>query len=1029
MMTSRPRLVVIGNGMAGARLMEDVIARSPDGFEIVIFGDEPRGNYNRILLSGVLAGTHRPDDILINPLEWYRRHGVTLHAGVRAQRLDLDSRVVIGASGLRESYDTLVLATGSQPLLPSIAGLVHDDGTLKDGAFVFRTVDDCERIAARIRESRTAIVIGGGLLGIEAARGLLNHGLDVRLVHLAKHLMDVQLDRDAGRILQRQLEAMGLRVLTARSTTAIVGNDRVRGILFNDGTTLDGDMVVVAAGIRPNVQLAKDAGLAVNRGIVVGDDLGCEGRADVFAIGECAEHRGRLYGLVAPLWEQARVLADRLTARRPDALYVGSGLTTKLKVAGLDVAVMGLKDAVADEDEIVSYTEPSRGVYKKLIVRGNRLAGAILMGDPAVVPGITQAFIDERPLTDQRAALLFPLPIVAPPPAPEQIPDDTRICDCNAVSKAQIVDAVLRGARSVQAVCDATRAATGCGSCRPEVQRIVELASRGFDAPNLLASPAALPAPTRDDNAQVVTFSKIEKLKQEKDGLDLLAETPALAQSGWQSISDSDRERLKWLGVFFRKQTPGKFMMRLRLSNGFATSTQVRVIAGISETFGTGSVDITTRQQIQIRGFDIEQLQEIWSRLDAVGVISLQTGMDNIRNVIGCAAAGVSKHELFDASPIVHQFTDMFLRNKEFTNLPRKFNVGITGCNEHCTHAESQDLALTPAVARIDGRDRNGFNVAIGGKMGSGGCRMATPLDIFVEPYRAAALCREIVLLFRDHGSRAQRTRARLAFLLDSWGVDRFRSEIERRWAGQLERAGHDTRTSRSADHLGVHAQAQPGLSYVGLLVPVGRIKATDLRDAARVADAYGSGELRFTTSQNIIVPNVPDAKLSALLADPLVEALQHDPPGAARGLVACTGIDYCHFALIETKELAVKTAAYLSTRFAHERRFTTHWSGCPAGCGNHAAADIGLLGKNIRVNGEIVEAVDVYVGGRAGPEARPGTRLLEDVPCDELPAVLERVVPYITGQKTARLRAVGRSSGVQPPPSDHSSATGHAIV
>jgi len=1028
-MTSRPRLIVIGNGMAGARLVEDVIARSPDGFEIVVFGDEPHGNYNRILLSGVLAGTHRPQDILINPLEWYRRHGVTLHAGVRAERLDLDSRVVMGAGGVRESYDTLVFATGSQPLLPPIEGLVHDDGTLKDGAFVFRTIDDCERIAARTRESRTAIVIGGGLLGIEAARGLLNRGLEVHLVHLTTHLMDVQLDRDAGRILQRQLEAMGLRVLTARSTTAIVGEDRVRGVRFSDGTTLAGEMVVVAAGIRPNVQLAKGAGLAVNRGIVIGDDLACEGRPRVFAIGECAEHRGQLYGLVAPLWEQARVLADRLTARRADALYAGSRLTTKLKVAGLDVAVMGLKDAVADEDEIVSYTEPSRGVYKKLIVRGNRLAGAILMGDPAVVPGITQAFVDERPLTDQRAELLFPLPVVAPPPAPEQIPDDTRICDCNAVSKAQIVDAVLRGARSVQAVCDATRAATGCGSCRPEVQRIVELASRGFDAPDLLASPAALPMPTRDDNAQILTLNKIEKLKQEKDGLDLLPETPSLAEGGWQSISDNDRERLKWLGVFFRRQTPGKFMMRLRMPNGFATSTQVRTIAGISETFGTGSVDITTRQQIQIRGFDIEQLQEIWSRLDAVGLTSLQTGMDNIRNIIGCAAAGLSKHELFDASPIVREFTEMFLLNKEFTNLPRKFNVGISGCNEHCTHAESQDLALTPAVATLDGRDRNGFNVAIGGKMGSGGCRMATSVDIFVEPDRAAALCREIVLIFRDHGSRAQRTRARLAFLLESWGVDRFRGEIEARWGKRLERAGRDTRLSRSADHLGVHAQAQPGLNYVGLLVPVGRISSAELRDTARVADAYGCGEVRFTTGQNIIVPNVPDTKLSALLADPLLETLPHDPPGAARGLVACTGIDYCHFALIETKELAVKTAAYLSTRFAHERRFTTHWSGCPAGCGNHAAADIGLLGKNIRVNGEIVEAVDVYVGGRAGPDARPGTRLLEDVPCDDLPDVLERVVPYITGQKSTRIRDAERSTAVQPFATDQSAAPGHAIV
>jgi NAD(P)H-dependent nitrite reductase large subunit len=990
--------------MAGARLVEDVIAKGgARHFDISVFGDEPHGNYNRILLSGVLAGTHRLDDIVINPLSWYAANGVRLHAGNRAEHLDTQARRVFGADGVSEPYDALVLATGSRPLLPRIEGLMSEDGSFTGGVFVFRTVDDCERMLAHARTARTAVVIGGGLLGIEAARGLHNHGLDVHVVHLTPHVMDAQLDPPASRVLQRQLEVMGLQVLTGRSTVALLGGTSVSGVRFADGSTRACDMVVIAAGIRPNVQLAQSAGLHVQRGILVGDDLACPGTEGVYAIGECAEHRGQLYGLVAPLWEQAQVLSDRLTGRRPDASYTGSRIATKLKVAGLDVAVMGMKDPTEEEDEVVSYAEPSRGIYKKLIVRDGRLVGAILIGDGPLVPTVAQAFSDGGPLADRRSELLFPLLIDLPAATPDQLPDAAQVCDCNAVSKAQIVDAVLRGASSLQAVCAMTRAGTGCGSCRPEVQKIVELACRSVEAPALLTPPPA-PNPTSasvaDQEGVVVTLTKIERIKKEKDGLDIIPDIPLLAQGGWENISDADRERLKWAGVFFRRQTPGRFMMRLRIANGFTDAAQVRAIADVAEEFGTPFVDITTRQQVQIRGFGIEQVPAILDRLEGVGLLSLQTGMDNIRNVIGCAVAGLTPAELFDASPVVREFTDMFVRDKAFTNLPRKFNVGISGCTEHCTHAESQDLALTPAVKVIAGQKRSGFNVAIGGKMGSGGCKLTTPLDIFAEPQEAAALCREIVLLFRDHGSRAARNRARLSFLLEAWGADRFRREVEQRAGSTLERAGRDARIVRAADHIGIHKQKQPGLNYAGLLVAVGRVPVTQLREVARVALEYGNGEIRFTTTQNVIIPNVPDGLLAALAADSLLADLPDDPHGAMRGLVACTGIDYCHFALIETKELAVVTARELARRLPHDQRVTTHWSGCSAGCGNHAAADIGLMGKNVRVNGQLIEAVDVFVGGRAGPNARAGVKMLEDVPCTELPTVLEALIPYVTGKR-----------------------------
>ena len=1024
-MTPRSRLVVIGNGMAGARFVEEMTARDAHRrFQITVFGDEPHGNYNRILLSGVLAGTHRPEDILINPLSWYLANGIALRAGVRVERIDTQEKIVVAQDGTREPYDALVIATGSRPWLPPIDGLVSDTGTLKNGAFVFRTIDDCDQMIARARSATAAVVIGGGLLGIEAARGLRNHGLSVTIVHLMPHVMDAQLDAAAGRILQRQLETMGLTVITNQTTSAVLGGEQVAGVRFADGRSIECGMVVVAAGIRPNTDLARSAGLEVKRGIVVGDDLACAGAEGVHAIGECSEHRGQTYGLVAPLWDQACVLADRLSGRKPDASYTGSRLSTKLKVAGLDVAVMGAKEAAEEDDEVVSYSEPSRGVYKKLVVRDHRVVGAILIGDGPIVPTITQAFADGRRIADERAELLFPPPAVAPKPSPERLSDEVRVCDCNAVSKAQIVEAVLSGARSLQAVCDRTRAGTGCGSCRPEVQRIIEVACQGVEEPAVLVSPtAASVAAATAPRDVVVTLNKIERLKREKDGLDILPDIPRLAEGGWEAIGDDDRERLKWAGVFFRKQTPGRFMMRVRIPNGFANAEQITTIADISQEFGTGSIDITTRQQAQIRGFAIEHLPEIGRRLEQAGLLSLQTGMDNIRNVIGCAAAGLTKAELFDASPVVHEFTEMFVGNKAFTNLPRKFNVGISGCTEHCTHAESQDLALTPAVKDVDGQKVHGFNVAIGGKMGSGGCRLASPLDLFVDPAAAAALCREIVFIFRDHGSRGARNRIRLSFLLEEWGSERFRAEIEQRMGRSLERAGRDARIPRSADHVGIHQQKQSGLNYAGLLVAVGRVSAAQLRAVAHASVAYGNGDVRLTTIQNVIIPNIPDAKLAAFRTDPLLQELPCDPPGAMRGLVACTGIDYCHFALIETKELAVKTAEHLAARLPHGLRVTTHWSGCPSGCGNHAAADIGLVGKNVRVNGELVDAVDVYIGGRAGPQAKAGVKMLEDVPCSELPSVLEALIPY-AGRRHAPTPAVAPTASSPSPPEPTASAS-----
>jgi ferredoxin-nitrite reductase len=493
-------------------------------------------------------------------------------------------------------------------------------------------------------------------------------------------------------------------------------------------------------------------------------------------------------------------------------------------------------------------------------------------------------------------------------------------------------------------------------------------------------------------------MNKIEAIKQKKDGLDVLQDVARFAQVGWEAIPEDDRERLKWTGVFFRKQTPGNFMMRVRIPNGISSAEQFRTIAEISEEFGKGFADITTRQQLQLRWFKIENVPEIWRRLEAVGLVSLQTGMDNIRNVVGCPAAGLTPNELFDASAVAREFTQLFVGNKEYTNLPRKFNVTITACKENCTHAETQDLALTPAVKEIEGQEVSGFNVAAGGKMGSGGYRMASPLNLFAPRQEAAEICSHVVRIFRDHGFRELRTKARLAFLLDDWGVEKFRKELERR-ADRLDRplltAGKDVRSEQHTDHVGIYRQKQPGLNYVGLAVPVGRITGEQLLEVADLAERYGNGLIRITTGQNLIIPNVADADIGALTTEPLLKELRYDPSEIMRGLVSCTGMDYCHFALIETKHQALRTAGALERELGKTKPVSIHWSGCPAGCANQAAADIGLIGKNIKINGQVEEAVDVYLGGSTGPAANPPVKIMEDVPCNDLPEVLRGLVRH----------------------------------
>jgi len=498
-------------------------------------------------------------------------------------------------------------------------------------------------------------------------------------------------------------------------------------------------------------------------------------------------------------------------------------------------------------------------------------------------------------------------------------------------------------------------------------------------------------------------MNKIEQIKVEKDGLDVGADIPRYAQLGFEAIEEGDLERLKWWGVFFRRHTPGYFMMRIRIPNGITNAVQLSAIGGITDRYGRGFADITTRQQVQLRWIRIGDVPAILDQLRGVGLLTLQTGMDNIRNVVGCPVAGLTPNELLDASPVARAFTEMFVGNKAYTNLPRKFNVTITGCRENCTHAETQDLALVPATTSLDGEPVAGFNVLVGGKNGSGGYRVASPLDVFVRPDEAPALCSAVALVFRDHGPRDARNKVRLAFLLEDWGEATFRDVLETRLGRPLERAGADARLSKATDHVGVFRQKQAALNYVGLLVPVGRVTSDQLIEIARLASSYGTGAVRLTPDQNVIISDVPDAKLGALTAEPLLKVLRYDPSEIMRGLVSCTGVEFCNLAVIETKRRALAVARALEAKVHHGKPVRIHWSGCPAGCGNHTVADIGLLGTKAKVDGEAVDAVDIFVGGSSGPQATPGIKLLESVPCDALPHVLESLIRHVDAEKIRR--------------------------
>jgi ferredoxin-nitrite reductase len=504
---------------------------------------------------------------------------------------------------------------------------------------------------------------------------------------------------------------------------------------------------------------------------------------------------------------------------------------------------------------------------------------------------------------------------------------------------------------------------------------------------------------------ETTTQNKFEKFKAEKDGLKVKDELEQFAQIGWEAMDKTDLEhRLKWIGIFYRPVTPGKFMMRLRIPNGILTSQQMRVLAEIVQRYGAdGNADITTRQNLQLRGIRLEDVPDIFRRLKAVGMTSVQSGMDNVRNITGSPMAGLDGDELIDTRELVQKVQDMITNqgegNFEFTNLPRKFNIAIEGGRDNSVHAEINDIAFVPAYK--DGQ--LGFNVLVGGFFSAKRCEAAIPLNVWVPPTHEEVvdLCRAILRVYRDNGLRANRQKARLMWLIDEWGIEQFRSRVEQECDRPLATAAEtDAIDWEKRDHIGIFAQKQVGFNYAGLHVPVGRLYAQDMFDLARLAEVYGSGELRLTVEQNVIIPHIPQDNLSAFLSEPLLQKFTLNPKPLERSLVSCTGAQFCNFALVETKNRALAIAKALDTELDVPRPVRIHWTGCPNSCGQPQVADIGLMGTKVRKDGKTVEGVDIYMGGKVGKDAHLGTCVQKGIACEDLIPVLSKILIENFGAK-----------------------------
>ncbi|MFI8772462.1 nitrite reductase large subunit NirB [Gordonia sp. NPDC062954] len=759
--TAKRKLVVVGNGMAGARTVEEILSRGgSELFDVTMIGDEPYGNYNRIMLSHVLAGeaTLDDDDLMLNPMAWYRENGVTLYSGDSAEGIDRFAKTVTCASGRVIDFDVLIIATGSNTFFPNMDGLRESDGRLARGVFGFRTISDTNGMLqmATARDDVRAVVIGGGLLGLEAAYGLKTQGVDVDVVHSPGHLMNQQLDERGGKVLRNKIEELGVGVHTGKRTTAVLRTDdgTVSGVGFADGESLPADMIVVTAGIRPNVELARSAGLVIERGIVVDDQMRCEDEGSIYAVGECCQHRSEVYGLVAPLWEQAVVLADVITGANPHAEYHGSRLTTKLKVAGVDVAAMGVKGPEREDDEFVQFYEPRSGTYKSVVVRDNKLIGAMLLGDISKANFLTQAFDEKVPLPEERISMLFDMGTPSAETGAAELADDVQVCNCNGVTKGDIVSCVQSGCTSVSEVCAKTRAGKGCGSCKPLVGDIVEFAagdaltvdkSADWYVPCIpLTKPELIDAIKRQDLRSVSEV--FENLAP--DGEDATAKMPlssllrVIWGTGWNrepgALFVNDR-------VHANIQRDGTFSVVPQMKGGVTSPQQLRKIADVAEKYDIPMIKATGGQRLDLLGVKKEDLPKVW---DDLGMPSGYAYGKSFRTVKTCVGTDYCRFGLGDSTALGIAIETRY----QGLESPAKLKLAVTGCPRNCAEALCKDFGV---VAIGDGK----WEILVGGAAGAH-IRKGDLLATVDSPEEVIRLCGIFIQYYREQAKWLERTYA-----------------------------------------------------------------------------------------------------------------------------------------------------------------------------------------------------------------------------------------------------------------------------
>jgi nitrite reductase (NADH) large subunit len=695
--SNRRKLVVVGNGMAAGRVLDELFARAPDAYDVTLFGAEPRVNYDRIMLSPVLAGEKRFEDIVVHDDAWYARHEVDLRKGETVVAIDRAARCVRTQSGAVAHYDALLLATGSRPILIPVPGAELP------GVVTFRDLDDVEAMLAAARRGGHAVVIGGGLLGLEAAAGLATKGMKTTVLHLMPTLMERQLDPNAAYLLQKAIERRGIEVITEADTSAILGIDKVEAVRLKDGRTLPADLVVMAVGIKPNALLAKEAGLQVKRGVMVDDHLRSSD-PDVFAVGECVEHRGQCYGLVAPLYEMARTLAATLAGEAAPG-YAGSAVSTKLKVTGVDLFSAGDFSESDEKDEIV-FRDPARGVYKRVVLRQNRIVGAVLYGDTADGSWYFDLLKKGSDITALRETLIFgqayqggsPLDPVA---AVAALADDAEICGCNGVCKGAITKAIgANGLSTLDDVRARTKASASCGQCTGKVEALLcSVLGADYEAAGRKPMCKCIDLTHGEVRGFILskTLKSLPAVMQElgwKTSCGCPSCRPALNYyllCAWPyDYKDDQQSRYINERVHANIQKDGTFSVVPRMWGGVTTPDELRAIADVADRFKIPTVKVTGGQRIDLLGVRKEDLPAVWAQLNAAGLVSGQAYAKGLRTVKTCVGSEWCRFGTQDSTGLGVKL-ERFLCGSW---TPAKVKLGVSGCPRNCAEATVKDVGI-----------------------------------------------------------------------------------------------------------------------------------------------------------------------------------------------------------------------------------------------------------------------------------------------------------------------------------------------